>query len=181
DGDGPMVVHLLRELPRQLDGLHVRAEGAPEDAFEECLDLLLDCPEDHECGRTLPPRGSHATRSARTIKTAVVSQAAAMSGRACADGTASTVMAIMAAPSAAAPQRPRACAYGRTTAVAAKARASIRSPGCAPATRMSEPATSSGPVDPATPMPSGGRASVNGSAAPRTPATTDAATTATAA
>ena len=35
DGDRLVVVHLLRELPRELDGLHVRAERAAEDALEE--------------------------------------------------------------------------------------------------------------------------------------------------
>src|SRR5260370_1265098 len=65
-----MIVHLLRELPRQLDGLHIRAEGTPEHAFEKRLDLLFDRPEDHECGRTLPPRDGHGTRSARTTSAA---------------------------------------------------------------------------------------------------------------
>src|SRR5260370_30108170 len=109
-----MIVHLLRELPRQLDGLHIRAEGTPEHAFEKRLNLLFDRPEDHECGRTLPPQGNHATRSARTTRAAAVTQAATTSVTACAPGTASTVAASMAAPRMAAPQRPRAWAYGRT-------------------------------------------------------------------
>jgi hypothetical protein len=41
-----VVVHLLRELPRQLDGLDVRSERAAEDAFDERLDLLFDAAED---------------------------------------------------------------------------------------------------------------------------------------
>src|SRR5207302_188043 len=163
-----------RDLPRQLDGLHVRAERAPEHAFEKRLDLLLDCPEDHDCGRTLPPRGSYGTRSARTTSAAAVSQPATTSGSTPADGTVSTVNAISAAPAAAAPHLPRACANGRTTATAAKTPASIRSSGWAVAARRSDPATSSGPVEPATPTPSGGRAPVNGSGAPRIPATTPA-------
>ena len=57
-GDRLVVVHLLRELARELHRLHVRPEGTPEDALEERLDLLLDCPEDHGCGRTLPPGAS---------------------------------------------------------------------------------------------------------------------------
>ena len=32
-----MVVHLLDELARELDRLHVRAESAPEDALEQAL------------------------------------------------------------------------------------------------------------------------------------------------
>ena len=45
DGDHLVVVHLLRQLPRELDRLHVATEGAPEGAFEERFDLLLDRPE----------------------------------------------------------------------------------------------------------------------------------------
>src|SRR5215218_6489187 len=45
DGDHLVVVHLLRELPRQLDRLHVAAERASEGAFEKRLDLLLDSPK----------------------------------------------------------------------------------------------------------------------------------------
>ena len=41
-----MVLHLLDELPSQLDGLDVRAERAPEDPFEETFDLVLDAPQD---------------------------------------------------------------------------------------------------------------------------------------
>ena len=52
-----MVVHLLRELARELDRLDVRPEGAAEDALEEGLDLLLDCPEDHGAGGHYPRRG----------------------------------------------------------------------------------------------------------------------------
>ena len=54
DGDGLVVVHLLRELARELDRLDVRPERAPEDALEERLDLLLDCPEDHDAGGHYP-------------------------------------------------------------------------------------------------------------------------------
>jgi hypothetical protein len=46
DGDRPVLVHLLRELARQLDRLHVRAESATEHPLEEAFDLLLDAPED---------------------------------------------------------------------------------------------------------------------------------------
>ena len=42
DGDHPVVVHLLGELARQLDRLHVCTEGATEDAFEQGLDLRLN-------------------------------------------------------------------------------------------------------------------------------------------
>ncbi len=46
DRDGAVLVHLLRELARELDGLDVRPEGAPEDPLEEALDLALDCAKD---------------------------------------------------------------------------------------------------------------------------------------
>ena len=42
-----MIVHLLRELPCELDGLHVRAKGASEDTLEEGFDLSLECAENH--------------------------------------------------------------------------------------------------------------------------------------
>jgi hypothetical protein len=48
-----VVLHLLDELPRQLDRLHVRAEGASEDAFEEAFDPVLDVPENAHLGRVL--------------------------------------------------------------------------------------------------------------------------------
>jgi len=44
DGDRLVVVHLLRKLARELDGLHVRPERAPEDALEQRLYFLLDRP-----------------------------------------------------------------------------------------------------------------------------------------
>ena len=47
DGHGAVVVHLLRELPRELDWLHVGAKCSPEDALEEGLDLPLDRAENH--------------------------------------------------------------------------------------------------------------------------------------
>ena len=51
DRDHSVVVHLLDELARELDRLHVRAEGTSEDALEEGLDLVLDVPEDaHPAG-----------------------------------------------------------------------------------------------------------------------------------
>ena len=42
DGDVAMVVHLLCELPRQLDRLDVRSKRAAEDTLEEGLDLPFD-------------------------------------------------------------------------------------------------------------------------------------------
>ena len=42
DRDRAVVVHLLDELPRQLDRLHVRPEGTTEHALDECFDLLFD-------------------------------------------------------------------------------------------------------------------------------------------
>jgi len=46
DGDRAVLVHLLRELPCKLHGLHVRPERTPEHPFEEALDLALDCAKD---------------------------------------------------------------------------------------------------------------------------------------
>jgi len=41
-----VVLHLLDELPSELDRLHVRAKGAAEDTLEEAFDLVLDVPQD---------------------------------------------------------------------------------------------------------------------------------------
>ena len=49
-----MLVHLLRELAGELDGLDVRPEGAAEDPLEEAFDLLLDGSEDAHAGGVLP-------------------------------------------------------------------------------------------------------------------------------
>jgi hypothetical protein len=38
-----MVVHLLGELPRELDRLDIRPERTAEDTLEESLDLSFDC------------------------------------------------------------------------------------------------------------------------------------------
>ena len=45
DGDRAVLVHLLRELPRQLNRLDVRPEGTAEHPLEEAFDLLLDAAE----------------------------------------------------------------------------------------------------------------------------------------
>src|SRR5439155_14768238 len=42
DRYGAVVVHLLDQLARELDRLHVRPEGASEYALDERFDLLLD-------------------------------------------------------------------------------------------------------------------------------------------
>ena len=56
-----MLVHLLRELARELDGLDVRPEGAAEDTLEEGLDLLFDRPQHHARVRVpLRPSGLRA-------------------------------------------------------------------------------------------------------------------------
>src|SRR5204863_392396 len=47
DRDRAMVLHLLCQLPRQLDRLDVRSERTAEDALEEGLDLSLDCAQNH--------------------------------------------------------------------------------------------------------------------------------------
>ena len=44
-GDDLVVLHLLDEFARELDGLDVRPERTAEDALEEALDLLLDAAE----------------------------------------------------------------------------------------------------------------------------------------
>jgi hypothetical protein len=41
-----MVVHLLGELARQLDRLHLGAEGAAEDALDEAFDPTLEIAQD---------------------------------------------------------------------------------------------------------------------------------------
>ena len=46
DGHRAVLVHLLGQLARQLDGLHVRPEGATENAFEKALDRALDASQD---------------------------------------------------------------------------------------------------------------------------------------
>src|SRR5207244_677225 len=56
DGDRAVLVHLLGKFPRELDGLHVRAECPAEDALEQGLDLLLDRAENH-LGGGYPPAG----------------------------------------------------------------------------------------------------------------------------
>src|SRR2546429_564675 len=52
NGDGPVVVHLLRELSGEFHGLHVRAKGPAEDPLEKGLDLVFECAEDHVPGDT---------------------------------------------------------------------------------------------------------------------------------
>jgi hypothetical protein len=42
-----VIVHLLRELAGELDGLDVRAKRAAEDPLEQGLDLSLDCAQNH--------------------------------------------------------------------------------------------------------------------------------------
>jgi hypothetical protein len=50
DRDGAVLVHLLRKLAGELDGLDVGSEGAAEDALEEALDLAFDGTQDAHCG-----------------------------------------------------------------------------------------------------------------------------------
>jgi hypothetical protein len=49
-----VVVHLLRQLARELDGLDVRAESTAKQALEQALDLVLDVPQDRHGSRYLP-------------------------------------------------------------------------------------------------------------------------------
>src|SRR5205823_7417727 len=90
DGDHAVVVHLLGQLARELDGLDVRAERPAEDALEQRLDLLLDRPEDHGSAVTLPRAGAN-QRSRATAAAPAVTHAAATSGHAVAEGTTATV------------------------------------------------------------------------------------------
>ena len=53
DGDRAVVVHLLRQLARELDRLDVGSEGTAEHALEERLDLLLDCAQNGQLDRRL--------------------------------------------------------------------------------------------------------------------------------
>jgi hypothetical protein len=55
DGDDAVVLHLLHELARELDRLHMRAESPAEDSFEQALDLVLDVPQDAHLGGGMPP------------------------------------------------------------------------------------------------------------------------------
>src|SRR5260221_4482 len=55
--DAPLVDPAGLAVPREdgdlaldPDGLDVRPKGPSEDPFEQRLDLLLDCPEDHDAG-----------------------------------------------------------------------------------------------------------------------------------
>src|SRR5690606_19347030 len=43
---GAVGVHLLRELARDLDGLHLRGKRTREDAFNEALDPCFEVPQD---------------------------------------------------------------------------------------------------------------------------------------
>jgi hypothetical protein len=60
-----MLVHLLRELARQLDRLYVGAEGAAEDALEEALDLAFDGAQQAQAGEA-----SSAQRAAQHVPSA---------------------------------------------------------------------------------------------------------------
>jgi hypothetical protein len=51
-----VVVHLLRQLARELDRLDVGSKGAPEHPLEEAFDLLLDVPEDAHGEDAYPDR-----------------------------------------------------------------------------------------------------------------------------
>src|SRR3954468_16402525 len=164
DRSRAVLVHLLRELARELDRLDVRAEGAAEDTFEDALQPLLDSSQHHYDAAEGTPRAG-----ARSAVTAAIAQAASSSGSAAALGTAATVSTIIPAPSPAAAQRPRARACGRASATSARAQVSSRSAGCAPAARASEPATSKGSRAPATPSPSGAGPPTRGSATCRIP------------
>src|SRR5207302_3743599 len=114
-----VLVHLLRELARELDRLDVGAEGAAEDALEDLLQPLLDSPQHHQVVAEGTPKPG-----ARSAVTAAIAQAARSSGSAAALGTAPTVSTIIPAPSPAAAQRPRARACGSARATSASAQVS---------------------------------------------------------
>ena len=58
DRDHAVVLHLLDELARQLDRLHVGAKSAPEDPLEEAFQLVLDVPEDAHPRGVMPRAGT---------------------------------------------------------------------------------------------------------------------------
>src|SRR5207237_38253 len=66
DRDGAVVVHLLDELARELDGLHVRPEGAAEYALAEGFDLVLDSAPRRRTGVGAAAAGASAPASAAT-------------------------------------------------------------------------------------------------------------------
>ena len=68
DGRHAVVVHLLGQLPRELDRLHRGAEGAAEHPLEEALDLLLDSSKDahhHPCCPVTSLAGGRGAAGAR--------------------------------------------------------------------------------------------------------------------
>ena len=59
DRDRLVLVHLARELARDLDGPHLRAEDAAERALDEAGDLVLEVAKDaHLAGEVFPGEGS---------------------------------------------------------------------------------------------------------------------------
>ena len=65
DRDRAVVVHLLRELSRQLDRLHLRPERAPEHALDQALDSLFHRPQERH-RRNLAPSGATGVGAARS-------------------------------------------------------------------------------------------------------------------
>ena len=116
-----MLVHLLRELPGELDRLHVRPEGTPEDPLEEALDLALDCAKDaHETGRL--PRSSLAGALTCEPPRRRAARRAGRRGARCRErsrgqgieGAHAKTSASCRAPRPAMPQYPRAVARGNS-------------------------------------------------------------------
>src|SRR4029079_12585099 len=176
DGDHLVVLHLLDQLARQLDRLHMGAKRTPEDTLEKAFQLVLDVPEDAHPGGVCPaPELYPRAPSARTVQ---VAQAASTSGTAATAGAGRSAAASRAAPRPAIHQRPRSRTYGIATAAAARTTASSASAGWDCSERKSASATAAASVLPAIPSPFGGVAPVNGSDACRSPATTAARTTA---
>ena len=75
DGHRAVLVHLLGQLARELDGLHVRPEGATENAFEEALDRALDASQDaHSRESDSRAKGSGAPLTETAARTAQSAQ-----------------------------------------------------------------------------------------------------------
>src|SRR5215204_6017932 len=121
DRDHLVVLHLLRELVRQLHGLDARAEGAPERALDEPAELRLQVAQHaHPASQSSPKPWSHA--EAATAPEAWSSATSAASTSPSATWAARSAAAQRPAPrTSTTSQRPRRT-RGSTTAPATQAR-----------------------------------------------------------
>ena len=114
DRDRAVVVHLLRELARQLDRLDVGAEGTAEDALEQRLDLALDRAE--HAHRPKGNSGSSGVTRASARRAPQVSQTAPTAGSAAILGSGRSSAAIRTAPKPASSHGPRRARCGSAAA-----------------------------------------------------------------